>query len=148
MYHNFKSSLSKGQAGEELLLTLWPGLIKLDGRRSDFKTSEGETVELKTDSYTVEKTANFFIELMSDIMKLKVGGPGQALKNGTTYFAYMYPASRVLYVFETTKLVKAMERLLISEQLVPCLIRNKSWVTLGVKVPRTLLKDIYTERKF
>lgn len=146
--HNFQSSLRKGQAGEELLLTLWPGLTKLDGRRSDFVTSEGETVELKTDSYTVEKTANFFIELVSDLQRFKVGGPAQALNNKTTYWVYLYPASKVLYIFETDKLVKEIHKLLLTEKLVPCLIPNKSWTTMGIKVPRELLSHIYTERKY
>jgi len=34
--HDFKSSLSKGQAAEAELLKYWPGLVRLAGRKADF----------------------------------------------------------------------------------------------------------------
>ncbi len=146
--HSFKSSLAKGQKGEELLLKVWPGLTRLDGRKHDFVDAAGLTYELKTDSYTTEKTANFFIELVSNIQNMKVGGPKQALNNGTTFWIYMYPASNVLYVFNTQELVDEMNKLLVSEQLALSLIPNRGYSTVGVKVPRKLLAHIYTEKRF
>lgn len=147
--HSFQSSLAKGQKGEALLLQLWPGLKRLDGRKHDFVIeATGETLELKTDSYSTEKTKNFFLELVSNVQGFKVGGPAQALKNGTKYWVYLYPASNVMYIFETAQLVEELNKLLYTEELAPCLIRNKTWTTIGVKVPRKLLEHIYTERRF
>lgn len=144
--HNFKRSLEKGQKGEELLLKIWPGLKRLDGRKHDFVIEEtGETLELKADSYSIDRTQNFFIELVSNYQGFKVGGPAQALKNGTQYWVYMYAASSVYYVFETAKLVEELNKLLITEQLSPSLIPNKNYTTIGVKVPRKLLAHIYQE---
>lgn len=148
MYHSFKGSLAKGQKGEELLLEVWPGLTRLDGRKHDFVTEDGETLELKTDSYSVDKTQNFFIELVSSIQGFKVGGPAQALKNGTTYWVYLYSTSKVMYVFETEKLVKEINKLLLTERVELCLIPNRTWTTIGAKIPRRLLSHIYTERRF
>ncbi len=146
--HSFKASLAKGQAGEELLLKLWPGLKRLDGRKHDFITDDGVTLELKTDSYSTEKTKNFFMELVSNVQSMKPGGPAQALKNGTQLWVYMYPASNVFYIFSTSELVAELNKILYTEELAPCLIRNKTWTTIGVKVPRKLLEHIYTEKRF
>lgn len=146
--HSFKSSLAKGQKGEELLLKVWPGLTRLDGRKHDFVDAQGKTYELKSDSYSIEKTKNFFIELVSNIQGFKVGGPAQALKNETDFWIYMYPTSNVMFIFNTTELVEEINKLLISEQLQLSLIPNRGYSTIGVKMPRELLKHIYKERSF
>lgn len=146
MIHNFKKSLAIGHAGEEALLLLIPELTRLDGRKADFINEQtGETYELKTDSYDIGKTPNFFIETASDAAKGTPGGPFQALEHGSKYWLYMYSKNKVLFTFETLSLVQWLE----ANANYPLIrIPNLTWTTLGMKVPREHLKHLYTERRF
>lgn len=146
--HNFASSLIKGQTGEGLFLSL-TGLKKLDGRRHDFIDEKtGETYELKTDSYSEEKTKNFFIELWSDVDRGAPGGPEQALLHGSTYWVYMFPASNVYYKFKTKELCKFLKELYKENNFRKVEIPNRTWTTVGVLVPRELLSSIAERIEF
>lgn len=145
-YHKFAASLAKGAKGEHALLKLWPDLEKLDGRRSDFKLkSTGETLELKTDSYDMRVTPNFFIERWSDEAKKKPGGPWQASSHSSKYWVYYFPCNNTLFIFDTEELSKALEPII--ENLTPVSIPNKSWVTIGYRVPREMLMHLCIERR-
>lgn len=140
--HIFKDSLAKGSAGEALFHQNMPHLKRLDGRKSDFiDEATGETYELKTDSYDMDATPNFFIEVYSDLRRKKVGGPAQALDNGTTYWVYMFRKNRTMFIFKTVELVEALKDI----KLPIVRIQNMSWVTTGMKVERNLLSNIYKE---
>lgn len=146
--HNFKTSLAKGQVGEAAFLKLWPTpLERLDGRKHDFKLiGTNSTLELKTDSYDATKTENFFMELYSDIDRGKVGGPWQALKNGTTYWCYFFPTNGLVYEFETAKLAEWLD--FNWKDYDVCNIRNRTWITVGIKVPRKTLEHLYKVHAF
>lgn len=157
-YHNFKSSLAKGQQGELLLLNKLPFLVKLDGRRSDFVVgvdcalygldfTQGETLELKTDYYQMDKTNNFFIEIWSDIDRGAPGGPMQAFQHGSTYWLYMYALNSKAFLFKTEELCKYIEAQ-DKNRWPSALVPNKSWTTMGYKIPRQDLKHLYTEITF
>jgi hypothetical protein len=141
--HDFKTSLKKGQVGEELLLKAFPNLTKLDGRRSDFISDRGDRWELKTDSYDMEVTANFFIELLSDLAREKPGGPRQALSHGSNVWCYLFVKNMVLFTFNTAELVAWLD--VNENNYIPSRIPNKNWTTVGIKVPRIVLKHLYTE---
>lgn len=138
--HIFKKSLAAGQAGEKAILALWPELQPLDGREGDFVLPDGKKVELKTDSYSHDKTGNFFIEVYSDVDKGKVGGPAQADMHNCFYFAYFFPSHGICYVFETKKLLEQLKTVPLGR---PVEIRNVRWTTVGHKVPRTLLTPVF-----
>lgn len=142
--HDFKSSLKKGQVGELLLLNATPGLVRLDGRKSDFITKDGISLELKTDSYDMASTPNFFIELVSDLAREKPGGPRQAQLHGSILWCYLYVKNLVLFTFNTDELVNWLD--VHDKNYLPSRIPNKTWTTLGIKVPRIDLKHLYTER--
>lgn len=142
--HKFTDSLRVGKAGECLLLEYAPTLIQLGGRKSDFQCSiTGELYELKSDSYDMNKTANFFIEWISNENKGSVGGPMQALEHGSKYWMYMFPKNKALFIFETAPLVEALGAIVNNLTIVS--IPNKGYNTLGYKVPRELLKHLYIE---
>lgn len=146
MIHSFKDSLAKGIEGERLIETFMPNLIRLAGRKADFADiGTGELYELKTDSYCMEKTPNFFIELWSDVDAGKPGGPAQALEHGSKYWMYLFSKQGILFVFETEALV---EWLKTAAQTYPWkYIKNRSWTTVGIAVPRTALYSLYKEMR-
>jgi len=141
--HNFHSSLAKGKAGEALFLENFPTLKNLNGRESDFIAPDGTLWELKTDSYNMDKTANFFFERYGNLSKLSPGGPWQALKHGSTQFAYMFTQNSKVFIFKTENLVFHLERILPDFEAIN--IPNKGYITVGYKIPRELLAHIYEE---
>lgn len=142
---SFKASLGVGKIGEVLYYEANLGkLEKLDGRAADFRDYlTGELTELKLDTYSMEKTPNFFIEQYSDMNKKTSGGPYRALENGCKFFVYMFVQNLKLFTFDTQKLVDRMRELepTLSITEVP----NSSWITTGFRVNRDLLKDLYVE---
>lgn len=139
--HKFKKSLLIGEAGERLFMEHFPGLIKQPKSSFDFiDPYTKHTYELKCDSYGLDGSPNFFMERYSDWNKKTNGGPWQALGHQATYFVYLYPKDRTFFIFETAKLVEALEGMKLSSVLV----RNQAWTTLGYKVPRAKLLHLAT----
>jgi hypothetical protein len=143
MSFSFKGQLRTGQIGEVLFHLAHAGtLTRTDGRKADFLCAlTGDGTELKTDSYDMEKTPFFFMERFSDAEKRSPGGPWQAASHGAKYFAYFFVTNLTFFRFETEKLVAKLDELLPS--LTPVPISNKSWTTVGYKVPRAALEGLY-----
>lgn len=146
--HNFRKSLAVGKVGEELFAKLHPELEALNGKGADFRHKEtGELWEIKSDSYDMKDTANFFIELMRNDKTQAPGGPAQALEHGSKYWVCFFPKNMVTFTFETARLVewlKGPEVLRLPLKFIP----NRGYNTVGVAVPREWLKDLYTRRDF
>ncbi len=142
MAFNFKDSLAVGQAGEETFLAKsHMTLERLDGRNGDFKCLEtGHVVELKTDTYDMARTENFFIERWSNVEKHAPGGPWQALQKGNEIFVYLYAQNGVYYTFNTLDLVNRLDEII--QGLTPVSVRNRTWVTVGYKISRAQLVEI------
>jgi len=139
--YNFRSSLAIGKAGEATFAKHFPMLTALNGRKSDFIDKEsGELWELKTDSYDMAKTENFFIEHYSDVERGKLGGIWQSESHGTTYWCYMFSKNEVLFVFILEDLLAFMEKTLLNYQVRE--IKNKTWVTTGFLVPRKAVEHL------
>lgn len=141
--HNFRSSLAKGKLGEELFNKHFPELKALNGRESDFIAPDGTLWELKTDSYDMNKTANFFFERFSNWSKQSDGGPWQALHHGSTNFAYMFTQNSKVFIFRTADLVYHLNRILSNYEAIK--IPNRGYETIGYKIPREELSHIYEE---
>lgn len=147
MSHNFKVSLKKGKDGELMLQEYWPDLEPLDGRRSDFKLkSTGQLLELKSDQYNMADTENFFIELWSDGAKLKPGGPMQAMKHDSELWVYFFVANKTVFIFKTTELVEWI--LLHSYKYKRVAVLNRTYKTIGIKVPRDVLSLLYIKKEY
>lgn len=144
--HKFKRSLAAGRSGELLLASLWTELVPIEGgRKGDFMLGN-KKVEVKSDSYGLQGSVNFFMERWSDEDKLKPGGPFQALEHGCQFFVYFYPTDKVAFVFDTGSLCRVLLKML--PELKPVNIRNVRWNTVGYKIPREALKDIYVIKDF
>lgn len=140
--HDFADSLAVGKHGEQQLLKLWPDLEPLDGKKGDFRVrSTGQLVEVKSDQYDANTTANFFIELMSDVHRQKAGGPVQALYHGCDLYVYFFPKNSLVYIFEVEPLCTWLAQ--NSNKYGIVYIRNAGWTTTGCKIPRTHLQDLY-----
>lgn len=144
--HIFHKSLKQGQVGEESFMRLYPHkLIRLDGKIADFELENGDTIELKSDSYSIERTPNFFMERWSDIDKGKPGGPWQALEKDIKYYIYYFPINQKYFTFETKILVSRLNSIINNNELQPVQIPNIKWTTVGFKVPRVNVQEIVIE---
>ena len=140
MTYDFKEQLAKGQAGEQLIHDYFSQLERLDGFSSDFIIN-GKGIELKTDFYDPTVTPNFLIERYSDSERLTDGGPWKALKDGSQYYLYLFYQTKELYIIDTKDLVTYLDA--NHHHFNRAYIPNKTWVTMGYKVPRHLLTAIY-----
>lgn len=141
--HYFHKSLKAGKAGEIKFAKLaaendWQ-LTATDGKSGDFLTTQGEKVEVKSDTYDHDATGNFFIEWWSDLDKLKPGGPLQAQLHGCKFFVYYFSKNNIAYVFDVDQLCKQLQSIDLGR---PIYIQNIKWRTSGYKVPRHLLTHI------
>lgn len=149
---DFKEQIKVGDRGQELFLQNYHSpLVVFPEHKADFKrVSDGKLVELKTDTYNMEKTPNFFWEYLSDIQKLKPGGPWQSRMHRVPVFCYMFVRHNVYYEFDTKELVKFLtpiaEEIHAKNKLL--WIKNKGWITGGFTYPREAMKHLYTEHRF
>lgn len=139
MSFNFKKDLQRGLVGQQMFNKLFPKLVQTSGRSGDFEFN-GDKFELKVDYYDLNKSPNFFIERYSKLDLFSPGGPWQADAHECKYFVYLYIGALEGYIFNTKDLIVQLEPII--SNLKPVEVRNKSWITVGYKVPRGLLKPI------
>jgi len=138
---NFQADLKRGQQGEQDFLKLFTKLVGTDGRKGDILAPDGK-IELKTDFYPMSQTPNFFIERYSSIEVLSPGGPWQAKAHGCKYFVYYYTSDKQGFVFLVDDLIVQLEK--VENSLKPIQVRNKKWTTVGYKVPRDIVKPLFS----
>lgn len=132
----FNTQLDVGAEGEKLFLSLYPWLNKADGIKYDFER-DGKTVELKTDTYSMDKTPNFFMEKFSDKNRSTFGGPWRAAKDNVDFFVYMFLQEKKCFWFRSKDLTTFLDPYCANKRTVD--VHNKTWVTCGYLVPR---KDV------
>ena len=109
---DFNTQLSTGNIGEDHFKQLYSNLnpVKSEDLKYDFKLSNGSTVELKTDTYDMEDTPNFFMEYYSDMKKLKIGGPWRARQDSVDIFIYYFLKNKTFFWFTTELLYLTLEK--------------------------------------
>ena len=146
---DFKEQLAVGSRGEELFLEYYPTKITIHAEHAyDFDcVKTGAKIELKTDTYNIEKTDNFFLERYSDVHKKSPGGPWQSIEKGVTVFCYYFVRNNIWFQFnDLPALIERANELTANQGLV--YIKNKGWVTAGYKVKREDLEDLYDVWEF
>lgn len=149
--YDFKTQNKVGKKGEAFIKRVWPlPLKKLEGKGPDFLDINGDLLEIKTDTWDMEKSPNFFVEIWSVLPQGekpgKRGGPWQALEKGSTVYIYLFISNRTYFVFrDIPKLVERLEELTKGKGYV--YVRNNGYTTAGVKVKRKDLEDLYEEVK-
>jgi hypothetical protein len=146
--HEFNKSKVVGDLGEQLILSVYNDDLEFAGGIiNDFLIRDGRYLELKTDTYDMSRTPNFFMERYSDDKTFKNGGPWYADEKKSDVFLYFFVQNKKLFWFENIPaLIERIEKM----SLTLCEIPNKGrwgggYNTLGFKVPRHLVKDLYTE---
>lgn len=132
----FNSQANVGLKGELLFLESYPKAVKTDGLIDDFVLG-GKTVELKTDTYSMSKTKNFFMEKYGNIKTKKLGGPWRTANDRVDFFVYLFIKEKTFFWFDPTKLVEFLEDYILD--IPPSYIDNKTWAAEGYKVSR---KDV------
>lgn len=145
---DFQEQLKAGSRGEELFLEYYPEKLDIwPGRDGDFITSDGVKIELKSDTYNMDKTANFFIERYSDFEKKSPGSIWQAEGHGCTRFVYYFVRHNTWFECrDLPGLMQFIETNYGHKGFI--LIKNKGWRTAGWAIPREALKAYFTEYTF
>jgi len=135
--YDFKKQLSIGDEGEKLFLELYShkGARKSDILKFDFYLHCGATVELKTDTYSIKRTKNFFIERWSDFRNKRPGGPFQSEAD---FFVYLFIKQKVFYWFRRQELLDFLS----TKRYGLVAIKNKGYTTMGYKVSRRDVKHL------
>lgn len=142
---SFQQQLKIGDEGEELFMEHYHDkpLIKIPEHFADFRRHDGKVVELKTDTYDMNKTPNFFIERWSDAAKKKPGSVWQSRANGVDIFCYFFITNNTYYQFtDMTLLEKELDSYISGKSYI--IVRNKWGNSHGYKVPRKILEGLYT----
>lgn len=142
---DFKEQLKVGDRGEELFLENYPKKLTIyPGKEYDFTCESGAKIELKTDTYNINKTENFFLERFSDLERETPGGPWRAANDGIDIFCYMFVRHNIWFQFEDVPaLVQRVDEILEGRKGGLVYIKNRGWVTAGHKIKRVDLEDLY-----
>ena len=121
----------------------------VENRQIDFTLNNGKTIELKTDSYSMNNTPNFFMEknTVSHDDTSKSGSPWRSKEHKIDYFVYYYMNDKVFFWFEPKSLCKFLDKYIKSNKLNPITIPNKDgkgrkYKSFGYKIPRDSLISI------
>lgn len=141
---DFKQQLAVGDNGEKEFQDFYKHLTpkKAEDRKYDFILIDGETVELKTDTYDMEDTENFFMELYSDYKSGSLGGPWRAANDNVRFFVYYFRRNKTFFWFESKPLITELDKLLLAKRYHLKNIKNKGWTAQGYCIPRELLKPV------
>lgn len=142
---NFHDQRRIGDVGEADFVRIYE---KLEPKKSltdfkiDFSLNNGKTVELKTDSYDMEKTPNFFMEQLTiSGPNSSLGGPWRSKEHKVDYFVYYFIKNRIFFWFEPVSLCEFLDKFIEEYSLKPISIPNIDnrggyYEALGFKIPR------------
>jgi len=149
---NFKDQMRIGDIGESEFIKIYEKLEpkkSLKNRKIDFTLNNGKTVELKTDSYSMSKTPNFFMEKETILPDEKVilGGPWRSKDHKIDYFVYYYMNDKVFFWFEPKPLCKILDTYIKESKIKPISIPNRSgngetFRSYGYKIPRDCVVSV------
>jgi hypothetical protein len=142
---NWKRQLEVGTNGEHLFLQGYPKPLIVSANLSyDFlRVEDGAKIELKTDTYSLSSTPNFFLERWSKEGENKPGGPWRARRNRIDIFIYYFIQDGTFFEFtDVKKLCARADKLLGKAREVR--VKNKGYYTIGYPIPREAFSDLYT----
>lgn len=145
----FSKQKKNGDKGENKFVEHYKSLNARigDGKIIDLLINEDESVELKTDSYPMEDTKNFFIERYGNIEKAKDGSVWRSSKDKIKWFVYYYISDNTFFWFDVEKLKDFIDK---NDTLFQTReVRNPGYSSIGFLVPRDKVKHlIEREDKF
>lgn len=147
--YQWESQLAIGHKGEQLIKETYPNHFDwfVKSNASDFiYKKNGTPTEVKTDTYSINKTPNFFIERYSKQHRHSPGGPWQAWEKGSRIFIYFFINDGKLFVFKNLQALIVLVEDYVTERSIPLIeVPNKGYITLGYKIPRKILSNLYEE---
>jgi len=151
--HDFNKSVILGDAGERKLIETYSYLKSdsTDGHdmldcRDGSSTS---TIEVKTDFYDMNRTPNFFMERYSDDKTFKLGGPWRSESHNTDVFLYQFITNLKMFWFgDIPALVAELDSYISKNNPRIVEVPNIRHTTLGYKIPRHVVADLYIELDF
>jgi hypothetical protein len=148
---DFQTQIEIGNQGEIWLKANYHQQLQKVDKLSpvgDFLRADGKIIEIKTDTYPIDRTPNFFFEQYSSLDAKSLGGPWRAYEKGADIFLYFYVSSGVYYEFEDLyNLVRRTDEIIKTKKLRPIYIRNRGWTTTGFKIERQWVSDLCVERR-
>lgn len=145
----FQKQLAFGDKGEDFFVKCYKkrGAKKVAIREYDMIIDGDKSVELKSDSYPMSKTENFFFERYRNKETKKAGGPWQSNEHGCEYFVYCYIQDKTFFWFKTSDLCKFLNKII--KKYPAKQIRNKGWSCIGYCIPREIVRHlVIQEDKF
>jgi hypothetical protein len=147
--YQWNKQLAVGNKGEQLIKDTYPNDFDwfVKSYASDFIYKKSNTpTEVKTDTYSINKTPNFFIERYSKYYDRSPGGPWQAWEKGSRIFIYFFINDRKLFVFKNLQALIVLVEDYTAERETPLIeVPNDGYITLGYKIPRKILSNLYEE---
>lgn len=151
MSWSWKKQLEVGQNGEHMLIQHYhEPLIVAHNLKWDFvQLSDGAKVEVKTDTYDMNSTPNFFMERWGNEADKKPGGPWRARKHSVDHFVYFFVANRTYFVFTDVKeLCARADKIAKRKSTREIKVKNKGYLTVGYPMPRDEFEDLYDIYEF
>ena len=148
---DFNKQLAIGEKGENFFIKCYEFINarKVDVHAFDILIYKDVKVELKTDTYSMDNSPNFFMEKYGDIEeKIKsLGGPWRAKKDQIDFFVYLYIKDRMFFWFEPIPLCEYLNPRMKKFEL--RYIKNKDWTAIGFLVKRDEINHLcYRQEKF
>lgn len=147
----WEEQLDIGHSGEQLLLHGYhEPLVFASVLTYDFRgVTDGRKIELKTDTFSMSETPNFFMERWSrDDEKRHPGGPWRARRSRVDTFVYLFIRDGIYFEFRDIKaLCSKLDEWIDATGAKERRIRNKHFVTVGYTVPRDILLDLCKQYK-
>jgi hypothetical protein len=137
----FKNQLKVGNKGENYFIKCYHKLNprKSSSKEIDIIIEDNKKVELKSDSYSMDKTPNFFLEKIGNNVSGKLGGAHRAVADGIDWFVYLYMNDKTFFWFKPEDLKNFIDS---NKQLEEKRVLNKSYHSIGVLIPRELVKHL------
>lgn len=139
----FSKQKKFGDKGENKFIEFYQKELKAragDGKTIDILINENESVELKTDSYGLEDTENFFIERYGNIDKKKDGSVWRGSTDKIKWFVYYYIKDNTFFWFDVEKLKDFVDK---NDNLFQVReVKNPGYSSMGYLVPRETVKHL------
>lgn len=109
---SFQKQLKFGKNGESLFCEYYhkENAKNVNCREFDCYINGNEKCEIKTDSYSMDKTENMFIEKIGNDQNNKPGGPFLSVLHDIKYFVYYYINDNTFFWFKPQDLVDYIDK--------------------------------------
>jgi len=152
---NFDDQKRIGDIGEADFLRVYESLAPKQSTtdfKVDFVLGDNRSVELKTDSYDMGRTPNFFMEQFTvSGNKTSLGGPWRSKEHKVDFFVYYFINNKVFFWFNPITLVDFLNKYIEENMLKPITIPNRDrrggyYEAIGFKIPRESVVSVLLKK--